>query len=1065
MATARDKMAHEAVPVIFAGNPPQLSELRASMNEYFLADETAVVKELLEIARLDDEKRSRIRQRAIELVRRVRKNSEGKGGIEAFLQQYDLSSTEGMVLMCLAEALIRVPDADTADKLIQDKLKDGKWKEHLGKSSSLFVNASTWGLMLTGKVLKLNPRDEDNAGNVVDRAIQRIGEPMVRTAMRQAMRIMGFQFVMGRTIKEAMKRSVSKDHKLYRHSFDMLGEAALTYEDAEKYFEAYADAIDSIGENKGEGFNVFSAPSISVKLSALHPRYELARRDQVLDEMVPKLRALAERAKKHDIALTVDAEEADRLDISLDVIEAVYRSESLAGWEGFGLAIQAYQKRCIRLVDWLVNLSREVGRRIPVRLVKGAYWDTEIKVFQVNGEHGYPVFTRKCNTDVSYLACARRMIEAGDALYPQFATHNAHTVSSILEMIGDRRDFEFQRLHGMGEELYGEIVPKNKLDIACRVYAPVGAHKELLPYLVRRLLENGANTSFVNRIVDEKVPVEDIASDPVAEVEKLESIPHTKIPLPRDIYTFAGYERVNSKGINMVDIVELTQLKKDMEAAMGKQRIAAPIIGGKKLSGETQPSLDPIDNRRAVGEVIHAGEKEIKEAIDIAVKAQPKWDRKPAHERAAILRKAADLYEEHMAEFMALCTREAGKSISDGVAEVREAVDFLRYYAMRCEADFGRVIELPGPTGESNSLRLQGKGVFICISPWNFPLAIFTGQITAALAAGNAVISKPADQVCLIGSLAVELLHKAGVPGEVLNFLPCRGSVLGKHGVADERVAGVAFTGSTGTGKVINQTLANRDGIIPTLIAETGGQNAMIVDSSALPEQVVPDVVQSAFLSAGQRCSALRVLYVQEEIADRVIDVLAGYMKTMRVGDPGLLETDVGPVIDKAAKESLQAHADDMASKFKVIGKCELPEWTQHGTFVAPIAIEIPSLDEVKDENFGPILHVVRYKARELDKVIEEVNRTGFGLTLGIHSRIDSEADYIQRKVQVGNAYVNRNQVGAVVGVQPFGGMGLSGTGPKAGGPHYMLRFANERTLTINTAAVGGNASLLSIAE
>ncbi|MDX1442944.1 MAG: bifunctional proline dehydrogenase/L-glutamate gamma-semialdehyde dehydrogenase PutA [Gammaproteobacteria bacterium] len=1065
MATARDKMAQETVPVIFAGEPPKLSELRGEMNRYFLADETAVVKELLEIARLDDEKRSRIKQRAEELVRRVRKNSEGKGGIEAFLQQYDLSSKEGMVLMCLAEALIRVPDADTADRLIQDKMRDGKWKEHLGKSSSLFVNASTWGLMLTGKMLKLNERDEDNAGNIMDKAIQRIGEPMVRTAMRQAMRIMGFQFVMGRTIKEAMKRSTSKDHKLYRHSFDMLGEAALTYDDAEKYFRAYSDAIDAIGENMGEGFNVFSAPSISVKLSALHPRYEIARRDQVLEEMVPKLRALAERAKKHDIALTVDAEEADRLDISLDVIEAVYRSESLAGWEGFGLAIQSYQKRCLKQVDWLVALSREVGRRIPVRLVKGAYWDTEIKMFQVNGEHGYPVFTRKCNTDVSFLACARRMIEAGDALYPQFATHNAHTVSSILEMIGDRKDFEFQRLHGMGEELYGEIVPQDKLGIACRVYAPVGAHKELLPYLVRRLLENGANTSFVNRIVDEKVPVEDIASDPVKEVEKLESIPHTKIPLPRDIYTFAGYERLNSKGINMADIAELTQLKKDMEAAMGKQRIAAPIIGGKKLSGETQPSLDPIDNRRVVGEVIHAGEKEIKEAIDVAVKAQPKWDRKPATERAAILRKAADLYEEHMAEFMALCTREAGKSIADGVAEVREAVDFLRYYAMRCERDFGTVMEMPGPTGESNTLRLQGKGVFICISPWNFPLAIFTGQITAALAAGNAVISKPADQVCLIGSLAVELLHKAGVPGEVLNFLPCRGSVLGKHGVADERVAGVAFTGSTGTGKVINQTLANRDGIIPTLIAETGGQNAMIVDSSALPEQVVPDVVQSAFLSAGQRCSALRCLYVQEEIADRVIDVLAGYMKTMKVGDPGLLETDVGPVIDKAAQESLQKHADDMASKFKVVGKCELPEWTQHGTFVAPIAVEIPSLDEVADENFGPILHIVRYKAKDLDKVIEEVNRTGFGLTLGIHSRIDSEADYIQRKVQVGNAYVNRNQVGAVVGVQPFGGMGLSGTGPKAGGPHYMLRFANERTLTINTAAVGGNASLLSLAE
>ena len=1065
MATARDTMTREVTPVIYADQGPGLSELRARMNDYFLADETAVVGELMEIARLSDDRRRSIKMRAEDLVRAVRKNSSGKGGIEAFLQQYDLSSKEGMVLMCLAEALIRVPDADTADKLIQDKMRDGKWKEHLGKSSSLFVNASTWGLMLTGKMLKLNERDEDSAGSIMDKAIQRLGEPMVRTAMRQAMRIMGFQFVMGRTIKEAMKRSTSKEHRDYRHSFDMLGEAALTYADAEKYFQAYSDAIDSIGKNKGEGFDVFSAPSISVKLSALHPRYELARREQVLDEMVPKLLSLAERAKKHDIALTVDAEEAERLDISLDIIEAVYRSSSLEGWEGFGLAIQAYQKRCLRLVEWLIHLSKDVGRRIPVRLVKGAYWDTEIKNYQVNGEHGYPVFTRKCNTDVSYLACARKMIEAGDALYPQFATHNAHTVASILEMIGDRRDFEFQRLHGMGEELYGEIVPAEKLGIACRVYAPVGAHKELLPYLVRRLLENGANTSFVNRIVDEKIAVEDIASDPVAEVDKLEHIPHTRIPLPRDIYTFAGHDRVNSRGINMADISEMKQLKADMEDALAKPRVAQPVIGGKKINGDSQPSLDPMDNRRHVGDVIHAGEKEIKEAIGIAHKAQPKWDRTPAAERAAILRKAADLYEEHTAEFMALCTREAGKSIADGIAEVREAVDFLRFYAMRCEKDFGEPMQLPGPTGESNTLRLQGKGVFIAISPWNFPLAIFTGQITAALAAGNAVISKPADQVCLIGSLAVELLHEAGVPGDVLHFLPCRGSVLGKHGVADERVAGVAFTGSTGTGKVINQTLAARDGLIPTLIAETGGQNAMIVDSSALPEQVVPDVVQSAFLSAGQRCSALRALYVQEEIADRVIDVLAGYMKTMTVGDPGLLTTDVGPVIDKAAQESLQKHADDMASKFKVIGKCELPEFAKHGTYVAPIAIEIPSLDEVAEENFGPILHVIRYKAKDLDKVIDEVNRTGFGLTLGVHSRIDSEADYIQRKVQVGNAYINRNQVGAVVGVQPFGGMGLSGTGPKAGGPHYMLRFANERTLTINTAAVGGNASLLSLGE
>ena len=1065
MAIARDKLpANISPPMIFSANAPVLNELRARMNELYLADETATVKALLEAAKLPDEARARIHERARTLVEAVRENARDKGGVEAFLQQYDLSSKEGMVLMCLAEALIRIPDAATADKLIQDKLREGRWKEFLGKSSSLFVNASTWGLMLTGKILKLSPRDEGNAAGILDKAIQRLGEPVVRAALRQAMRIMGFQFVMGRTIGEAMKRSRSKEHRIYRHSFDMLGEAALTYDDADKYFNAYMEAIKAIGANKGEGFDVFSAPSISVKLSALHPRYELANHARVMEEMVPRLLALAEQAKAQDIALTVDAEEAERLDISLDIIEAVYRSPSLEGWPGFGLAIQAYQKRCIRLIDWLIELSREVGRRIPVRLVKGAYWDTEIKKFQVNGEEGYPVFTRKMNTDVSYLACARKLLAAGDLIYPQFATHNAHTVSSIMEMAGDRKDFEFQRLHGMGEELYAEIIGPEKLGYHCRVYAPVGAHKELLPYLVRRLLENGANTSFVNRIIDPKVAVEDIIADPVAEVEKLSSIPHPKIPLPKDIYHAYGDDRLNSKGINMHDIKELEALKAAMEKAARTDWHAAPVIGGKVMTGETKPSLDPTDNRRVVGTVVEADGAMIKQAIEIAHKAQPRWDETPAEERAACLLRAADLYEKHTAELMALCTREAGKSIADGIAEVREAVDFLRYYAMRCKEDFGKPKDLPGPTGEKNQLSLHGKGVFICISPWNFPLAIFTGQVAAALGAGNSVLAKPADQVCLIGAFAVRLLHEAGIPADVLHFVPARGSVIGQHGVADERVTGVAFTGSTTTGKVINRTLAARDGIIPTLIAETGGQNAMLVDSSALPEQVVIDVIQSAFHSAGQRCSALRALYLQEEIADRVIEVLAGYMKTMKVGDPGLLETDVGPVIDKAARDSLEAHAQEMMKKYKLIGRCEVPaEYAEHGTFVAPTAVEIPSLDVVEEENFGPILHVIRYKAKELDRVIDEINRTGFGLTLGVHSRIDSEAEYIARRIKVGNAYINRNMVGAVVGVQPFGGQGLSGTGPKAGGPHYMLRFANERTLTINTAAVGGNASLLSL--
>ncbi len=1064
MATAPEKTTFAQRPaLVFAGAAPPLEGLRREINALYLADEATCVRALLEEARLPDDARARIQERAATLVEAVRRQSMGKSGIEAFLQQYDLSSQEGMVLMCLAEALIRIPDAETADKLIQDKLRDGRWEEHLGRSSSLFVNASTWGLMLTGKILKLDRRAERNLGNFMGQMVQRVGEPVVRTAMRQAMRIMGFQFVMGRSIKEAMKRARSKEHRLYRHSFDMLGEAALTEADARRYLEAYTAAIDAVGREKDPDADVHDSPSISVKLSALHPRYELAQRERVLEELVPGLLQLAERAKANGIALTVDAEEVDRLDLSLDVFEAVYRSPSLEGWEGFGLAVQSYQKRCIRLVDWVVELARDVGRRIPMRLVKGAYWDTEIKRFQVDGEAGYPVFTRKANTDVSYLACARRMLTAGEAVYPQFASHNAHTVASILEMAGARKDFEFQRLHGMGEELYGELVGADKLGVNCRVYAPVGAHKELLPYLVRRLLENGANTSFVNRIVDARVAVADIVADPVAEVEALAVIAHPRIPQPADIYRAAGFDRDNSKGLNMHDIVELERLKTEMEKALEKEWVAAPVVGGKVLDGVSKPSLDPADNRRVVGTIVEADADAIKLAIATGYAAQPRWDETPADERAACLLRAADLYEQHMAEFMALCTREAGKSLPDGVAEVREAVDFLRYYAMRCREDFGKPMEMPGPTGEKNTLSLHGKGVFICISPWNFPLAIFTGQVAAALGAGNAVLAKPADQVCLIGALAVRLLHEAGVPGDILHFVPARGSVMGQHGVADERVAGVCFTGSTGTGKVINRTLAAREGIIPTLIAETGGQNAMLVDSSALPEQVVIDVVQSAFHSAGQRCSALRALYLQEEIADRVIEILKGYMKTLKVGDPGLLETDVGPVIDTPARDSLEAHAQEMIGKYTLIGRCELGPECANGTFVAPTAVEIPSLEVVEEENFGPILHVVRYKAKELDKVIDQINATGFGLTLGVHSRIDSEADYIQKRIKVGNAYINRNMVGAVVGVQPFGGQGLSGTGPKAGGPHYMLRFATERTLTINTAAVGGNASLLSL--
>ncbi|HEV2212420.1 MAG TPA: bifunctional proline dehydrogenase/L-glutamate gamma-semialdehyde dehydrogenase PutA, partial [Gammaproteobacteria bacterium] len=661
----------------------------------------------------------------------------------------------------------------------------------------------------------------------------------------------------------------------------------------------------------------------------------------------PKLLALAERAKKYGMGLTVDAEESERLDLSLDLIETVYRAPALAGWEGFGLAVQAYQKRAIRAIDWLIALARDGKRRIPVRLVKGAYWDSEVKRAQERGLEGYPVFTRKPSTDVSYLACARKMLASRDALYPMFATHNAQTLSSVLEMAGGDLAFEFQRLHGMGEELYGEVVGADKLQLNCRVYAPVGSHEDLLPYLVRRLLENGANTSFVNRIIDEKVPVASIVADPVAEVQALTVKPHPRIPLPKDIY---GGTRLNSRGVNLADSQRLVSLAMEMEAAFAREWVAAPIVGGKEFPGREKPSLNPVDNRQAVGTIREADADTIRRAVDVAAVAQPAWDMTPAAERARILRKAADLFEEHTAQLMALCVREAGKSIPDAVSEVREAVDYLRYYAERAEEDFGKPQRMPGPTGESNELWLQGRGVFVCISPWNFPLAIFTGQVAAALAAGNAVLTKPAEQTSLIGAQAVRLMHQAGVPGAVLNFIPGRGSVVGQHAVADPRIAGVAFTGSTETAKVIHQTLANREGIIPVLIAETGGQNCMLVDSSALPEQVVLDVIASSFNSAGQRCSALRVLFVQEEIADRVVEVLAGYMDELRIGDPAWLETDVGPVIDVAAKKVLDEHKNWIKTQGRVIRELKVPESLAHGTYVTPMAVELPTLDILKRE-------------------------------------------------------------------------------------------------------------------
>ena len=1036
--------------------------LRARIREAYRADETGCVRLLADAAQLPHDAIDRVAERARALVAEVRQNSHGHGGLDAFLHEFELSSREGVVLMCLAEALLRVPDAHTVDKLIADKIADADWEGHLGQSDSLFVNASTWALMLTGRVIRLEDSVTQDLAGALRRLVHRSGEPVIRSAVMQAMRILGRQFVMGRTIKEALERAKPEERKGYRYSYDMLGEAARTRADAERYFESYRKAIAAIGK-AAAGRGPIHSPGISVKLSALHPRYEFGQRARVLDELVPRLKALALEAKAVGIGFTIDAEEADRLDLSLDVIEAVPGDPELAGWDGYGLAVQAYQKRAVPLIDWLADMAKRHRRRLMVRLVKGAYWDTEIKRSQELGLPGYPVFTRKSSTDVCYLACARKLLADPAAFYPQFATHNAHSLAAVVEMAGGSTDFEFQRLHGMGDLLYDQVVGEDALGIACRIYAPVGSHEDLLAYLVRRLLENGANSSFVNRIQDEKLPIDAIITDPIATTRRLSQIPHPGIPLPANLY---GEERRNSQGIDISDITVLGPLAEAMSrAAAAGDWSAAPIVGGREMPGAARPLHDPADRRRVVGQVTEADGGTVEAALARAQRAAPGWDTTPAEQRAACLDRIADLMEERKPELMALCVREAGKTLNDAIAEVREAVDFCRYYAARARADFAKPMPLPGPTGERDEIALHGRGVFLCISPWNFPLAIFTGQVTAALAAGNAVIAKPAEQTPLIAAAAVRLMHQAGIPGDVLHLLPGDGPTVGGPLVADRRIAGIAFTGSTETAWLINRTLAKREGPIVPLIAETGGQNAMIVDSTALPEQVVKDVLASSFQSAGQRCSALRVLFLQRDVADGMLEMLAGAMDELKVGDPAFLSTDIGPVIDEEAQAMLESHDKRMTAEGRLIRRAKLAKSCAHGTFVAPAAFEIDSLSRLQREVFGPILHVIRFDGERLDDVVEAINGTGYGLTLGIHSRIDKTVRYLCDRLHVGNIYVNRNQIGAIVGVQPFGGEGLSGTGPKAGGPRYLYRFATERVLSVDTTASGGNATLMSLQE
>ncbi|WP_447528363.1 bifunctional proline dehydrogenase/L-glutamate gamma-semialdehyde dehydrogenase PutA [Vreelandella sp. TE19] len=1046
-----------------------LDTLLKTVSDHYIVDEDTYVAELIKVLEAGREDFDRIGEKTAELVRDVRKMDTAVDTIDELLQQYSLDTHEGLMLMCLAEAMLRIPDKATADALIEDKLGPADWQSHVGKSESWMVNASTWGLLMTGRVLKLDEPREGQPANFINRMVNRMGEPVIRRAMFEAMKIMGKQFVLGRDIDEALKRSKPLFNKGYTYSYDMLGEAARTRDDAKRYFDDYAKAIEQVGKTSQRLNERTPKPSVSIKLSALHPRYEFGRREQVLAELVDSVIALVTRARELDVAVTIDAEEVDRLELSLEVFRAVFESSAAKGWDHFGLVVQAYSKRALPVLYYINRLAEQQGDEIPLRLVKGAYWDSEIKESQQLGVDGYPVYTRKACTDVAYLACAQFLLseDTRGRIFPQFATHNAHTVTAIVEQANEgARAFEFQRLHGMGEALYEAALKRAPEGTYCRIYAPVGAHKDLLPYLVRRLLENGANSSFVHQLVDPEIPVEWLCQHPLETLKQYDTLANTRIPAPRDIY---GPKRQNSRGVNLNIRSHFEPLMENMAAFMETQYPVKPLLAFdiEDDAANTHKVVAPFDHNLSVGTVQWTTSEQATKALDAAWAAFPRWDDTPVAERAAILRRLADLLEEHMPELMTLCCREGGKLLTDGVDEIKEAVDFCRYYAMRAEESFGDVIELPGPTGESNRLTMGGKGVFAAISPWNFPVAIFCGQIVATAVAGNTVLAKPAEQTSIIAHRVIELLYEAGMPRDVVQLLPGDGPTVGSVLTSDPRVTGVVFTGGTDTAQSINRSLAARENApLPTLIAETGGLNAMIVDSTALPEQVVVDVIQSAFQSAGQRCSALRVLYLQDDVADRVIEILKGAMSELRIGDPRELGTDVGPVIDDDARSGLMTHIQTLKDENRLVAETPMAaEYTQHGTFVAPVAFVIDSIDALTREQFGPVLHIVRYKARDIDKVIETINARGYGLTFGVHSRNESFATDIAKKIRVGNVYINRNIIGAVVGVQPFGGQGFSGTGPKAGGPHYLQRFVTEKTVTNNTAALGGNASLLALGD
>jgi len=1024
-----------------------LAAARAAIAPLYRRPEPDALRDLAARARLTPKERTRGRADAGVLLEALR--APGRAGwVDQFLQEYSLSSEEGAALLGLAEAYLRVPDPGTADALIRDKLSLGDWRAHLGSAGSVLVNGATLGLIVAQSLTEASA-----SGAALRRLTAKLGEPAIRAGVAQAMQRMGEAFVLGRDIGEALRRADRGANRAFRYSFDMLGEGARTAPDAAAYLDSYREAIRAIGAQASAG-DVMTRDSISVKLSALHPRYEPFQADRAVRDLTGHLIELARLAKADGIGLTVDAEEAERLEMSLTIIEGAARDSSLAGWDGLGMAVQAYQRRAPAVIDWAAALADATGRRLMVRLVKGAYWDTEIKRSQERGLADYPLYTRKSGTDVSYMACARALLER-ERLYPAFATHNALTVATVMAWADGRRDFEFQRLHGMGEGLYEGLMADK--EVAVRVYAPVGGYRDLLAYLVRRLLENGANTSFVHQIGAADVSDDELLADPVEEAEAAGFTPHPIIPLPPDLY---GAERRNSAGLDLSDDHVVSGLMKAMRQAWETPAAAAPVIGGREVRGAPRDVLSPADRDVMPGRVAEASAADVTRAVDVAAGAQPAWNARGAEERAAILERLADLLERDRAPLMALAMREAGKTLADALGEVREATDFCRYYAVQARRH-GAPLRLPGPTGELNELSLAGRGVFACVSPWNFPLAIFLGQVAAALAAGNTVVAKPAPQTPLIAAHAVRLAFEAGVPGEVLQFVP-GGAEVGAALVADPRVAGVAFTGSTASARRIARSLLEDETrpLVP-LIAETGGLNAMLVDSTALPEQVTADVITSAFLSAGQRCSALRLLCLHEDVAPQVLEMLQGAMNELVIGDPADPATDVGPVIDADAQARIEAYVE--ARQGSIVHRLNFPAGCARGTFVPPTLIRVDRVADLDREIFGPVLHVVTFKAGAMNETVEEIMASGYGLTLGVHTRIGSAAEAVRARARVGNLYVNRSMIGAVVGVQPFGGEGLSGTGPKAGGPHYLPRFCVERTWTVDTTSAGGNASLLSL--